>query len=379
MASILITGGAGFIGSHTADRLIHEGHTVRILDLLDPQIHGNQAGFPEYMHPSVECIQGDLRSVEDVTRALDGIDVVYHFAALTGVGQSMYDIQSYVDTNCTGTAALLEVIVKTGVNLKAFILASSRAVYGEGTHSCPKHGYVFPPPRKRDDMEQGKFDVFCPECGARLMAAATQEDRPLRPLSVYALTKQQQEELCRYASHTYGLPVRILRYFNVYGSRQSLSNPYTGVVSIFFSRLKAGKTISLYEHGTPGRDFVHVSDVVQANLLALEADIEPGTCINIGAAQEYSIAEIAKALAQVCSCTADMRDSGEFRVGDIHSCYADIDRARQLLGYVPKISLKEGMHEFADWAVGQVAVDLYQQTVDELERYNLFGHAPSLS
>lgn len=375
MASILITGGAGFIGSHTADRLIQEGHTVRILDLLDPQIHGNQTGFPEYMHSSVECMRGDVRSVEDVSRALDGIDAVYHFAALTGVGQSMYDIKSYVDTNCTGTAALLEAIVKTSVNLKAFVLASSRAVYGEGTHSCPKHGDVFPPPRQRDDMEQGKFDVFCPECHATLTAVVTQEDRPLRPLSVYALTKQQQEELCLYASHTYGLPVRILRYFNVYGSRQSLSNPYTGVVSIFFSRLKAGQPISLYEHGTPGRDFVHVSDVVQANLLALEADIEPGTCINVGAAQEYTIAEIAKVLAQACSCTADIRDSGEFRVGDIHSCYADIDRARQLLGYVPKISLAEGMREFTDWAAGQETVDLYQQTVDELERYNLLGRA----
>ena len=377
MASILITGGAGFIGSHTADALIQEGHTVRILDLLDPQVHGNQTDFPGYMHPSVECVRGDVRRVEDVTRALDGIDAVYHFAALTGVGQSMYDIQSYVDTNCAGTAALLEAIVKTGIGLKAFVLASSRALYGEGTHSCPRHGRIFPPPRRRADLEQGKFDVFCPECHAPLTAVATQEDRPPRPLSVYALTKQQQEELCRYSSHTFGLPVRILRYFNVYGSRQSLNNPYTGVVSIFFSRLKTGQPISLYERGTPRRDFVHVSDVVRANLRALEADIEPGTCINVGAAQEYTIAEIAQALAKASSCIADIRDSGEFRVGDIHSCYADIGRARQLLGYAPKTSLTEGMQEFADWAAGQETVDLYQQSVDELERYHLFGRAPS--
>jgi dTDP-L-rhamnose 4-epimerase len=222
-------------------------------------------------------------------------------------------------------------------------------------------------------MERGKFGVFCPKCHSVLTAVGTQEDRPLRPLSAYAVTKQQQEDLCRYAGQTYGVPVRILRYFNVYGSRQSLTNPYTGVVSIFFSRLRAGQPISLYEQGSPLRDFVHVSDVVRANLRALEADVEPGTCINVGVGRSHSIGEVANALAKACRSPAEVRPSGEFRVGDIHSCYATIDRARKLLGYAPKTSLADGMQEFADWATTQEPADLYEKAVDELKRYGLFG------
>jgi len=375
MANVLITGGAGFIGSHTADALIRDGHSVRILDMLDPQIHSGRSDFPSYLNPAVECLRGDVRDEEDVRQALAGVDAVYHFAALTGVGQSMYDIRDYVDTNCTGTATLLEVLVKEKQPLKSFVLASSRAVYGEGTHECPVHGIVYPPLRNRDDLEQGRFDVHCQQCGNVVHAVPTAEDRPMAPISVYAWTKKQQEEFCQYAGQTFGLPVTILRYFNVYGSRQSLSNPYTGVVSIFFSRIMNGQPIYMYEHGLPGRDFVHVSDVVRANLLALEADVEPGTCINVGAASEHTIADIARTLGDACGSVPDIQDRGEFRIGDIRSCYADISRAGQLLGYRPEITLEQGMREFAEWARDQETTDLYQQTVDELQRYNLFGRA----
>lgn len=375
MARILITGGAGFIGSHTADALINEGHDVRVFDVLDRQIHGGAADFPGYINKDAECIRGDVRNISEVTEALQGVDAVYHFAAMTGVGQSMYDIRDYVDTNVTGTATLLEAIVKNNIQLKAFVLASSRAVYGEGTHECAVHGSVYPMPRRREDMELGEFDVFCPQCGSVMAPAPTVEDRPLHPLSVYAITKLQQEELCAYAAKTYGLPVKNLRYFNVYGSRQSLKNPYTGVVSIFFSRIVDKQPIFLYENGLPGRDFVHISDVVQANLLSLSVEVEPGTCINVGTGSEYSIAEIATTLGKACGNTPDMQDRGEFRVGDIHSCYADLSRANDLLGYAPKVSLYEGMQEFVSWALGQESTDLYQQTVDELQRYNLFGRA----
>jgi len=327
------------------------------------------------MNPAVECLQGDLLDFDKLTQALKGVDAIYHFAAMTGVGQSMYDIRSYVDVNVTGTAALLEAIVKNNIRLKAFVLSSSRAVYGEGTHQCPEHGIIYPPPRRREDMETGRFDCYCPQCGSALSPLPTAEDKPVQPLSVYAMTKLQQEELCRYAAQTFGLPVRILRYFNVYGSRQSLSNPYTGVVSIFFSRIKAGQPVYLYEHGKPGRDFVHVSDVVRANLQALHAAIEPGTCINVGAGHEHTIAMIAAALGKACGSEPDLQDQGEFRVGDIHSCYADLARARSLLGYAPGVSLEQGMREFAEWAGEQESVDLYQRTVDELQRYNLFGRA----
>jgi len=370
---ILITGGAGLIGSHTADALLAQGHQVRILDILDDQIHGPGAGFPSYLNPAVECQRGDVRHPSDVSAALQGIDAVYHFAALTGVGQSMYDLRSYVDTNCTGTATLIESIVKSGIQLKRLVIASSRAVYGEGTHACPEHGTQYPEPRFRADMQRGMFDVLCPTCSRPMASQPTAEDRALNPISVYAWTKKQQEDYCRYAAQTFGIPVTVLRYFNVYGSRQSLQNPYTGVVSIFFSRLSSGKAISLYEHGEPERDFVHVSDVAAANVLALTADVSAGMCINVGTGRRDTIRDIAKALAQAAGLPAITEDRGEFRIGDIRSCFADLERANDLLGYQPRMSLVDGMKEFVAWAAGQHADDMYEKTVEELSRYGLFG------
>jgi dTDP-L-rhamnose 4-epimerase len=377
VATVLVTGGAGFIGSHTADALIKQGHRVRVLDLLDPQVHAGTNDFPAYLDPSVERLQGDVRNPEDVSRSLDGVEVVYHFAALTGVGQSMYELRKYVDTNCTGTATVLEAIVRRRRPLKKFILASSRAVYGEGTYQCPVCGPVFPPVRQREDMEQGRFAISCPTCRKEVRAIPTREDRLLRPISVYGWTKQQQEELCRQVAQTFNIPIICLRYFNVYGSRQSLKNPYTGVLSVFFSRLTAGQPISLYEHGQAGRDFVHVSDVVQANILAAGANVEPGTCLNVGSGREVTIAEVATLLARACGRIPEFQDRGEFRVGDIRSCFADLERTRRLLGYMPRVSLEEGVSEFVKWARGQESADLYEQTVTELQRHGLFGGNPS--
>ncbi|NMG30300.1 NAD-dependent epimerase/dehydratase family protein [Aromatoleum evansii] len=376
---VLITGGAGFIGSHTADALLAAGHQVRILDILDPQIHGPAGAFPEYLDPRVEAIRGDVRSLENVSCALGGIDAVYHLAALTGVGQSMYDMHNYTDTNTTGTATLLEAILKSDASLKRIVLASSRAVYGEGTHFCTDHGKQFPAPRRREDMERGIYAVLCPECHRPLTSEPTAEDRPLNPISMYAWTKKHQEDLATYAARTFGLPVTILRYFNVFGSRQSLRNPYTGVVSIFYSRLLSEKPISLYERGTPERDFVHISDVVAANLLALEANCTPGTCINVGTGRSDRIGDVASALAHSLRKAPVFEDRGEFRVGDIHACVADLGRAHTMLGYEPRVGLIEGMQEFVAWAQRHDAVDMYQKTVDELTRYGLFGQATKQS
>ena len=373
MSRVLITGGAGFIGSHTADALIERGHQVRVLDILDAQIHGQSEKFPDYMHPEVECIRGDVCSPDDVRAALDGVDAVMHFAALTGVGQSMYDLRPYVNVADVGTATLIEAIIKQKIDLKRLVLASSRAVYGEGTHRCPEHGLFYPPARRREDMEADRFDVYCPKCGVAMAGLPTAEDRPLHPMSVYAWTKKHQEDLCLYAAETFGLPVTMLRYFNVYGTRQSLRNPYTGVVSIFYSRIKSGQPIYLYEHGIPVRDFVFVDDVVQANLLALETDTRPGICLNVGEGSISTITDVAEALAAATGTTAKMEDRGEFRVGDICSCYADLGNIEQALGYRPTVNLKDGMQRFADWAATEESVDLYQQTVDELQRHNLFG------
>lgn len=373
MARVLITGGAGFIGSHTADLLIRAGHEVRALDILDPQVHAGRSDFPDYLHPDVERVRGDVRNAADIRAALGGVEVVYHFAALTGVGQSMYALRDYADTNCTGTATLLEVLAGLGRPIRRLVLASSRAVYGEGAHQCPAHGRVRPAERRREDLERGEFDLFCPECGERLSSLPTQESQAPTPISMYAWTKLQQEELCRFAARTFRLPVTILRYFNVYGSRQSLKNPYTGVVSIFYSRMMAGQPISLYESGLPGRDFVHVTDVAQANVRAMEAEVEPGTAINVGTGCEHTIIDVARALADACGRAPNWRVTGEFRVGDIRSCYADISRARKLLGYEPRMGLEAGMAEFSAWAGGQESADLYARMLAELESAGLFG------
>lgn len=372
---ILITGGAGFIGSHTADLLIKKGHTVRILDLLDPQIHGENAGFPDYLHPEIEKIFGDVCQPHDVVKALDGIDAVYHFAALTGVGQSMYDMRNYVYTNSIGTATLLESIVKKKIRLKRFVLASSRAVYGEGSHRCQEHGVIFPTLRERADLDQGIFEQLCPHCKKPLIPMPTIENRPLDPLSVYAETKKHQEDYCRYAANTFSIPVTMLRYFNVYGSRQSLKNPYTGVVSIFYNRIMADQPLSLYEQGKPGRDFVHVDDVAKANVLALESNNDSPATINVGSGHNDTIKDIANALAKACQKEVEMLDLGEFRQGDIFSCYADLAQSKQQLNYTPTVSLEQGMQEFVQWARTQESFDGYEKTVNELEKYGLFGRA----
>jgi dTDP-L-rhamnose 4-epimerase len=378
MKTVLLTGGAGFIGGHTAAALVARGYRVRVLDSLDPQIHGPEADFPAYLHPDVERIRGDVCSRHAVRRALAGVDAVFHFAAQTGVGQSMYDMQSYVRTNCLGTATLIEVLVTQGVRLERFVLASSRAVYGEGTHGCSTHGAIYPGPRRREAMAGGDFAAHCPHCGDRAEPRPTAEDRPLGPTSLYGLTKKQQEEYCQYAAAVFGLPVVILRYFNVYGSRQSLNNPYTGVATVFYSRIRDRKPISLYEGGSPIRDFVHVSDVVRANLLALETDVPSGTCINVGSGEGVTIRELAELLGRICATEPNLLDRGEFRIGDIHAALADISLANRLLGYRPQRSLQDGMAEFVRWAEGQQSVDRYEQAVEELERHGLFGRRSKL-
>lgn len=373
--NILITGGAGFIGSHTADALLAKGHQVCILDILDPQIHGPSAQFPDYLNPQIKCIRGDVRDLDSVKAALSGVDAVYHFAASTGVGQSMYDIRDYVSTNCLGTATLLEAVIKLGRPLQRLVLSSSRAVYGEGSFSCPEHGTVYPPVRSRKQLDQGDFLPACPLCATPLKVIPTQEDRPLSPISVYGWTKKHQEDLCRYAADTFGIPVVMLRYFNVYGSRQSLNNPYTGVATVFYNRILAGKPTYLYERGLPVRDFIHIRDIVQANLLALTSVIPPGAAINVGSGHSLSIAELAQSLASAMGLESPLHPNDEFRVGDIFACVADLTHAGAILGYRPTLSLEEGMREFVAWAGTQTSSDRYDITVEELSRHGLFGQA----
>jgi dTDP-L-rhamnose 4-epimerase len=377
MAKVLVTGGAGFIGSHTANALLARGHSVRVLDVLDPQVHGSEPRFPESLPADVECLRGDVRNPDDVGRALRGVDIVFHLAARTGVGQSMYDVRDYVDVNCTGTATVLEGLAKSRRDIQRLVLSSSRAVYGEGTHRCPAHGEVHPDARPRERLEQGRFEVLCPVCSAEVMSVPTAEDRPLKPVSIYGATKKHQEELCTQVAVTYGIPLTILRYFNVYGSGQCLGNPYSGVLSIFYSQLRTRQPIALYERGEARRDFVHVSDVVAANLGAMDADVTPSTAVNIGSGAMTAIRDVVNAIGTVTGQRPEARETTQFRVGDIHACVADVRRAAELLGFVPRVDLESGIREFLRWAEGEEPRNLYQKSVSELNRYGLFGEAVS--
>lgn len=375
--NVLITGGGGFIGSHTCHSLIAAGHRVRILDCLDPQIHGASQDFPDFLPRSVERVRGDVCSFDDCLKALDGIDSVLHLAARTGVGQSMYDISDYVETNVRGTATLIEAVLKSKISLRRFVLASSRAVYGEGLYSCKLHGICHPPVRQRSVLDRGKFEMTCPDCGATVAALPTPEYCERQPISAYAWTKQHQEDYCNWAARTFGFSLAILRYFNVFGSHQSLTNPYTGVVSIFYSLLKAGRPLSLYEGGRPIRDFVHVSDVARANVLALAGDENCCGTFNIGSGNPSSIADVAGALASAMGVEPILEDRGEFRVGDVFACFADLSGSQRELGYMPQVTMKAGMEEFAHWAEGEQAIDGYDKTLTELARYGLFGRSRS--
>ena len=350
--NVLITGGAGFIGSHLADALLTAGHHVTLFDNLHPQVHpgGNP---PLYLSSEVELLVGDVRDRSLLCEAVQRADVIYHLAALTGVGQSMYQVADYVDVNVRGTAVLLDILANESHHVRRLILSSSRAVYGEGAYECQTCGPVSVAGRNPALLEVGIWDPLCPHCGSSLQPRATSEDWPAKPDSVYAATKLAQEHLVRSVGAAYGIEVVVLRYFNVYGPRQSLSNPYTGILSIFLTQLQDGRTIEVYEDGQESRDFVHVSDVVQANLLALESPIPEGETINVGSGEAATVLDIAMLLTELMGRPKAYRISGRYRVGDIRHCRADIRKAREFLGYRSRVALREGIADFVSWALGQ--------------------------
>ncbi len=375
MYTILITGGAGFIGSHTADLLLRAGHRVRILDNLDPQIHGPHPTPPDYLHPDIEIFHGDIRDRNDVKHALAGIDAVYHFASMTGVGQSMYAMSDYVDVNVKGTAHVLEAIAQGKHQLKRLVLASSRAIYGEGAYVCPEHGAQHPGLRERRTLERTQFSPRCLHCGLPLSPTRTSEATPAHPVSIYGWTKKHQEDQCRFAAKAFGIPVTILRYFNVYGPRQSLTNPYTGIVSTFYSRLHSGESVALYEQGRPERDFIHVADVARANVLALDTRLPNGEALNVGSGDSITIARLAGTLRAALKAKGVLRRTNKFRVGDIYACVAETSKAQSMLNFSAKIPLADGLAQFSVWANGQPCQDRSREAENELSRHGLLGAA----
>ena len=362
--SILITGGAGFIGSHLADELIGQGYRVKVLDNLSPQVHGGAGDRPAYLHPDVELVQGDVRDRRAVNKALKGVDAVYHFAAMVGVGQSMYAINDYVDVNNRGTAVLLEALVEKPV--QRLIVASSMSIYGEGLY-LDRDGR--PAAARERTLEQLKAGEWEPrgDDGGSLEPAPTPETNVPALASVYALSKFDQEKICLITGQAYNIPTVALRFFNVYGTRQALSNPYTGVLAIFASRLLNDNPPLIYEDGNQQRDFVSVHDVAAACRLALEQPGAVNGVFNIGSGNKYTINEIAGKLAAILGKEHLQPEiSHKYRVGDIRHCYADIGRARKVLGFKPSVSLSAGLEELAGWLEGQKADDKVKHARDEL-------------
>jgi dTDP-L-rhamnose 4-epimerase len=367
--TVLITGGAGFIGSHLANELISHGYRVRALDVLAPQVHGENAKRPSYLSDDVELIRGDIRDPLVLDRALRGVDAVFHFVALVGVGQSMYQIEQYTSVNNLGTAVLLEKVVKSGV--KKLIVASSMSVYGEGLYQAPDGRLAVNANRSVEQLRAHQWELESDD-GEPLVPVATPEWKTPALASIYALSKFDQEQMCLITGRAYGIPTVALRFFNVYGPFQALSNPYTGVLAIFASRLLNDQQPVIFEDGKQLRDFVCVYDVARACRLALERPVD-GAAINIGSGESITIRDVAERVALALDKDIEPKISGTFRVGDIRHCFPDISSARTLLGYSPAYSLDRGVKDLAGWLERQVATDRFHEMRQELTVRGLVG------
>jgi dTDP-L-rhamnose 4-epimerase len=362
---VLITGGAGFIGSHLADELLRQGYSVRALDVLSLQVHP-EGKRPEHLDPEVELMVGDVRDPQAVRKALQGVDGVFHLAAAVGVGQSMYEIAEYTSVNNLGTAVLLEALVERP--LERLVVASSMSLYGEGLYRDESGRIRTGLRRGRAQLQQGDWEVR-DEAGRPLSPVPTPEGKTPDLSSVYALSKYDQERLCLMIGETYGIPAVALRFFNAYGPRQALSNPYTGVLAIFASRLLNGNPPLIFEDGGQRRDFVSVHDIVQGCRLAYEAESArvAGEVFNLGSGESLSIREMAERMGEVLGLSeVGLEVTGKYRAGDIRHCFSDIARARQELGYAPQVSIEEGLQELAEWLPRQQAVDRVSAAREEL-------------
>ncbi|MGC2660649.1 MAG: SDR family NAD(P)-dependent oxidoreductase [Bryobacteraceae bacterium] len=360
--TVLITGGAGFIGSHVANELLSRGYHVRALDTLVSQVHGEGQERPTYLNKDVELILGDVRDPIAVRKALQGVDAVYHFVALVGVGQSMYQIEHYTSVNNLGTAVLMEQIVKRPVG--KLVVASSMSIYGEGLYRKPS-GEVFPGrQRTLDQLRRHDWEARDPS-GELLEPIATPEWKTPSLSSVYALSKYDQEQMALIIGRAYGIPTIALRFFNVYGPYQALSNPYTGVLAIFAARLMNSQRPIIFEDGDQQRDFVSVYDIARACRLALEKKASD-VVINIGSGNRYSIHQIAELAARALGKKIEPEINGNYRVGDIRHCFPDITLAKELLNYTPAIDIRDGLEDFASWLEAQTAHDRFSDMQDEL-------------
>lgn len=374
---ILITGGAGFIGSNLALHLKNMGHEVTILDNLSKQIHGDNPAVTSPLYQSIKDVTnfvfGSVTDSAAWEKVLPGQDAIVHLAAETGTGQSMYEIQRYVDVNIGGTALMLDLLANGKYQVKKVVVASSRSIYGEGKYRSSALGIVYPGARKDADMQSGRFEPLCPQTGEELTLLATDEESKIHPSSVYGITKQNQEQMVMTVCDSLGIGATALRYQNVYGPGQSLSNPYTGILSIFSTRIKNGNDLNIFEDGKESRDFVYIDDIVAATTLALTKHEANGEVFGIGAGVATDVLTVAQTLVEQYGTDVKIQVTGAYRLGDIRHNYADLSKAGRLLGFTPKVSFNEGIGRFTAW-VNQQAVqkDAYESSIEEMKKRGLY-------
>lgn len=365
---VLVTGGAGFIGSHLVDKLVGMGNEVVVLDSLEPQVHSKH---PDYLNPGARYVFEDLRDESILAEAVEGVEVIFHEAAAVGVGQSMYQIERYVDVNTMATARLLDFLVNKDHAVKKLIVASSMSIYGEGAYECESCGVVYPELRTEAQLKQREWEMKCPNCGKTVKPIPTGEDKSSHPTSIYAITKRDQEEMCLTVGRAYGIPTVALRYFNVYGPRQSINNPYTGVCAIFSSRIKNNNPPLIFEDGFQSRDFVSVHDVVEANIMAMRDPNANFEVFNVGTGEVTTIFEIAGTLIRLYNGNLKPEITNKYRAGDIRHCFANISKITDKLGYKPKVGFEAGIKELVEWGVTAEAEDKFEEAHEELLRRGL--------
>lgn len=377
MKNILITGGAGFIGSNLALKLISKGYYITVLDNLSAQIHGDNPSETSPLYNSiankVNFIKGTVVSRSDWEKVLENQDAVVHLAAETGTGQSMYEIERYSNVNIGGTAILLDLLTNIKHNVKKVVVASSRAIYGEGKYQCAQHGIVYPLQRNERDMLQGDFECKCPVCNANVSLCSTTEDSKIHPTSVYGITKQNQEQMVLTVCKSLGIGAVAFRYQNVYGPGQSLSNPYTGILSIFSTRIKNNSEINIFEDGLESRDFVYIDDVVQATILGLKSEKANNQVYNVGTGVTTDVITIANSLCKNYGITVPVNVSGNFRLGDIRHNYADIQKIQTELDFKPEWTFNRGIEAFCSWVnMQKIQEDKYDQSISEMKKKGLY-------
>lgn len=376
---ILITGGAGFIGKHLALRLILEGHHIRIIDNFNPQIHDNDF-LPESLNNNAEIIKGDIRDRETLKKALIGMNQLVHFAAETGTGQSMYDVEKYFSVNVQGTATLIDLMQNDscGKDISSVVVASSRSIYGEGLYCCKQHGDLYPSGREDQDIIEGQFDFNCPRCKNEMISYPTPENAILNPLSFYAITKLTQEQSMLLFAKNKGINGFALRYQNVYGPGQSLKNPYTGILAVFSTLARQNLPLNIFEDGKESRDFVYIDDVVEVTTRALNYQDHFIGSLNVGLGEAENVLSLAKKIRSFYNSSSEIRIVGEYRKGDIRHNRADIKQLLNILKFKPEISVEEGVKRFLTWANNEPIYEMpYEKSIQELKNSRMFIKAKS--